>query len=51
MLPTDGKATNGFENRIRWSFSNPLGNFFIVDSLFHLNRELTLMNANIFHSR
>jgi hypothetical protein len=28
MLPTDGKATNGYENKIRWSFFNPLGNFF-----------------------
>jgi hypothetical protein len=24
MLPTDGKTTNGFENKIRWSFFNPL---------------------------
>jgi hypothetical protein len=28
MLPTDGKPTNGFENEIRWSFLNPLGNSF-----------------------
>jgi hypothetical protein len=27
MLPTDGKATNGFENNIRWSFFNPLATF------------------------
>jgi hypothetical protein len=24
MLPTYGKAANGFENKIRWSFINPL---------------------------
>ncbi len=29
MLPTDGKATNGFRNKIRWPFFNPLGNFLI----------------------
>jgi len=28
MLPTDGKAVNGFYFQIRWSFFNPLGNFF-----------------------
>jgi len=27
MLPTDGKTANGFENKIRWSFFNPLDNF------------------------
>jgi hypothetical protein len=27
MLPTDGKATNGIENKSRWSFFNPLDNF------------------------
>jgi hypothetical protein len=25
MLPTNERATNGFENKIRWSFLNPLG--------------------------
>jgi hypothetical protein len=28
MLTTDGKAANGFENKIRWSFFNPLATFF-----------------------
>jgi hypothetical protein len=28
MLPTDGKPTNGFENEIRWSFFESVGQFF-----------------------
>jgi hypothetical protein len=28
MWPTDGKATNGFENKIRWSFFYSVGRFF-----------------------
>ena len=27
MSPTDVKATNGTENKIGWSFFNPLDNF------------------------
>lgn len=30
MLPTDGKTTNGFESKIRWSFFNSVGNFFMI---------------------